>query len=367
MPQPGLSRAIPMGILGFAIGALLVLAIRAAQGLDPVWNPGVGMVLAAFFSAGFFVWGMGGFDPRMSVHGEEAHDDTHADVTPSPLALNSSITWKLTTLLILVGLVIFVIAAVPFGPALTITDVPEASLTSVGYTDLELFGIEIPQVSQLTLFIAFVVIMMLSLFVVAGGLGWLFFSASKGIANAAVVEHTPMGRQLFELPSGATEQATAEQPKASGLPASLSIPVFLVVAIVGFLVTYFVIMPIVSGNILAGIVPIAEDTRLFFSIAAGLAAGAAIGRPRGNLMFWAVFLAFAAFLYPIFYHVAIGLVYLAFPSIGPITAEFQRVLLSIVNALLIPLIVLRPKWITFAAGRAARILANFLRWVGTVK
>jgi hypothetical protein len=365
MPQPGLSRALPMGILGFAIGALLVLGIRAAQGLDPVWSPGVGMVLAAFFSAGFFVWGMGGFDPRMSAHGEEAHDE-HADVTPTPLALNSSIVWKLTTLLIVVGLIIFVIAAVPFGPALTVTEVPEASRTAVGFSDFELFGIEIPQVSQLTLFIAFVVIMMLSLFAVAGGLGWIFFSASKGIANAAVVEHTPMERQLFELPAGEGAQA-ADEPKASGLPAALSIPVFLVVAIVGFVVTYFIIMPIVSGNILAGIVPIAEDTRLFFSIAAGLAAGAAIGRPRGSLMFWAVFLAFAAFLYPIFYHVAIGLVYLAFPSIGPITAEFQRTLLSIVNALIIPILILRPKWVTFAAGRAARILANFLRWVGTVK
>jgi len=33
--QPGLARAVPLGILGFIGGALLALVIRMLQGLDP--------------------------------------------------------------------------------------------------------------------------------------------------------------------------------------------------------------------------------------------------------------------------------------------------------------------------------------------
>jgi hypothetical protein len=66
--QPGLARAVPMGILGFTIGAVIAYGIRLAQGLEPnaaapYGFVGSAMVLGAFISAGFFVWGMGAFDP----------------------------------------------------------------------------------------------------------------------------------------------------------------------------------------------------------------------------------------------------------------------------------------------------------------
>jgi hypothetical protein len=74
----GLSRAVPMGILGFALGMLLTIILRAWQALDPVWDPEVGIVLGGIVSAVLFVWSMGAFDPQMSAHGEE-HDEEHAE------------------------------------------------------------------------------------------------------------------------------------------------------------------------------------------------------------------------------------------------------------------------------------------------
>ena len=81
--KPGLARAVPMGIGGFTIGVILAYLIRLAQGLEPnAAAPyafvGPALVLGAFISAGFFVWGMGAFDPRMSVHGEHAIQE-HAE------------------------------------------------------------------------------------------------------------------------------------------------------------------------------------------------------------------------------------------------------------------------------------------------
>ena len=79
-----------MGIIGFAVGALIAVLIRLAQGLDP--NPtaplayvGPAFVLGAFISSGFFVWGMGAFDPRMSVHGEEHAADAEAEAGAGPV------------------------------------------------------------------------------------------------------------------------------------------------------------------------------------------------------------------------------------------------------------------------------------------
>jgi hypothetical protein len=357
--QPGLSRAIPAGILGFLGGALLALIIRGLQGLTPTWEVGPGMVLGSFISAGFFVWGMGGFDPRMSVHGEGHEEEAHEE-EPKPTELLGGTIWQLTTLLIGFVLILVAFAWIPGGPRLTITADPAASTVGIGYFDLNLFGIQIPQVSELVIFIAFFIIMMLSLFVLAGALGAGFHSLARGVANAQAVQHTPMERQLFELPSGlpATEtaSATAARPRFSEPVANI---LFFAILVVGFFVIYSLIMPIVINNILGDVLVILDDTRFFFSIAGALALAAGIARPPNILTPAAVFLAIAALLYPIFYHVAIGLV-IASP-------EIVRVIASAVNALLIPLLLLRPKFVTFVVGRGARIAANVLRWVGTVK
>ncbi|MEO8397951.1 MAG: hypothetical protein ABI700_33465, partial [Chloroflexota bacterium] len=102
--QAGLSRAIPMAIIGFMVGALVTILLRGLQSLDPIWSAGPGLVLAGFTMAGFFVWGMGAFDPKLSVHGEAeeaAHEELQKEAAqPRSLLLGS--TWMLATITLIV-------------------------------------------------------------------------------------------------------------------------------------------------------------------------------------------------------------------------------------------------------------------------
>ncbi len=372
MLQPGLSRAIPMGIVGFLIGALIVIIIRLLQGLVPAWDIGVGIVFAALFMAGFFVWGMGGFDPRMSAHGEE-HEEEHAEPaaeTPAkPFALLSSSIFQITTLLIGGLLLLFFVALLPGGPTLTITQVPLASTTAIGFWEVAAFG-QTFLLSEFVVFILFFIIMMVSLLVAAGAIGWVMTSLTKGVVNARAVSYTPLTRQLVELPAGnvaalADGEAAPAQAQ-SAIPDGARMPLFIALAVGIFAGMYLVIMP-AFRQLMAGVVPIADDTMWMWSLSAALGIGASIARPKHWVQPLAIYLSIVLLLYPIFYHVAVGLVYLAFPSIGPVTPEVQRVAASLVNALLIPALILRPKWVSIAVGRIARLLARFLRWVGTVK
>jgi len=122
MQQPGLSRAIPAGILGFLIGAGLVYVIRALQQVDPVWSPGVGLVFGTLFCAGFFMWGIGAFDPKLSLHGEAAEAELArlATTEPPPGSILGRAIWQLTTLMLVVTLALVVFAFLPGGFTLTI-------------------------------------------------------------------------------------------------------------------------------------------------------------------------------------------------------------------------------------------------------
>ncbi|MCC6615191.1 MAG: hypothetical protein IT320_17070 [Anaerolineae bacterium] len=368
MIQPGLSRAVPMGILGFLLGALIVIILRALQGLTPIWDVGVGAVLAVFMGAGFFVWGMGAFDPRMSVHGEAAEHPAEPEGEPKPAALLSSTIWQLSTILIVFMIVIGFVAWVPGGPRLTVTDNALASPVQIGYFELSL-GNQVVMVSELVVFIAFVIIMMVSLLLAAGAIGAVFFGLSRGIANAAVATHTPLERQLFQLPSGApVAEAKAEATPVAGPPDAVRNLLFVVVFLAAYAALWLLVVPFISDQILATIVPIADDARLFFSISGALALAAGIARPRNILMPLAVYFAIVTFLYPLFYHVLVGLVYTAvFPNLGGDSLQIQRVIVSLLNALIIPLLILRPLWVTRLIGQIAGLLARFLRWVGTVR
>jgi hypothetical protein len=119
-----------MGILGFVLGAFLVLVVRGLQSMDPVWDAGVGLVFGTLFCAAFFVWGMGAFDPKMSAHGEEAHAEPDPDQLPPP-ALVGGITWQVAALLS-VGIVVVFFAAAYSGLGLTITADPLASSSMIG-------------------------------------------------------------------------------------------------------------------------------------------------------------------------------------------------------------------------------------------
>lgn len=191
--QPGLHRAIPMAVIGFLLASLVVIIIRGLQQLDPLWAPGPGFVLSAFTSAGFFVWGMGAFDPKMSIHGEhaEAH---HEEAAPPPAALLSSSVWTVFTYL-LVALVPIMFVAVFGGLNLTTTADPLASTVAVGYFPVELFGRDI-LVSELVVFAIFILVMILSLGLVAGAIGWGFFYLARSVAEAKVAPNAPLNAAL---------------------------------------------------------------------------------------------------------------------------------------------------------------------------
>lgn len=167
--QPGLNRAVPLGVLGFMLGALIVIILRGLQSLDPLWSPGPGLVLAVFMSAGFFVFGMGAFDPKMNVHGE-GHADDHApaDADEKPSSIIRGYVWKITTGLIVLFVAVFGFATIPSGPVLRSVPQAEGAAEAVGFVPVQLpFGGPEIMVSQLVIFAVFIIIMLISLFLVA--------------------------------------------------------------------------------------------------------------------------------------------------------------------------------------------------------
>lgn len=244
--QPGLHRAIPMAILGFLLASLVVIIIRALQQLDPLWAPGPGFVLSAFVSAGFFVWGMGGFDPRMSVHGEHAEEAHHEEEAPKPAALLSSSIWTLFTYLLIVLIPLMLFAALG-GLTLTTTREPLASPTAVGYFPFELFGREI-MISELVVFALFILVMFASLALAAGAIGWVFFYLARTIAEVKVAPPAPINTPALVAGSGGTAAVT--------LPDERRIrPIHIVLFVVLFVVLYLLFYHVLVGLALPAFVP----------------------------------------------------------------------------------------------------------------
>ena len=95
MDKPGLARAIPYMIAVFVLSLVIVYGIRSLQDMDPVWmnadtseGAQVGLVLAAFASMFAFMWGVGAFDPKMSEHGDDAHEEEES-APENEFALNT--------------------------------------------------------------------------------------------------------------------------------------------------------------------------------------------------------------------------------------------------------------------------------------
>ena len=247
MVKPGLQRAIPAAIIGFSVGAILVLLLRTAQQMDPIWDPGVALVVIPFTITGFFLWGMGAFDPRMSAHGEAhgAHDENAiiqppatqaADVSDSelilaeqaiddaehgeytqdgPFAVFTNQIWLTATLSIIIFIVVFAFALAPTGLFLQQTASPAANAGAIepNETFALPFGSGEFQASQLTVFAGFVAFTLISLFLFGGLLAALFTGLNRGVMRAEATDaavataHTPApirwtGRQLRSVARG---------------------------------------------------------------------------------------------------------------------------------------------------------------------
>lgn len=206
--QPGLARAVPLGILGFTIGAILARLIRLAQGLEfntaePNGFIGPAMVMGAFFAAGFFVWGMGAFDPKMNVHGDHAEEHPEAEKLEKPINILANFTWKILLWVILLVLAVGAFAFLPAGPYLQSVagdgDPAAINHTTVGqlYNPIREFadnaaGVQLPlmdegtasvSVSYLTLLIVVVVWTVFSLFLFAGLIAFIFNYFGTAVRN----------------------------------------------------------------------------------------------------------------------------------------------------------------------------------------
>ena len=204
--RPGISRAVPMGILGFLLGMTIITVIRTLQQLQPPMDPQLAIILGTFTAAAAFVWGIGAFDPRMNVHAHEPSEEeaqqalaiAHEPAEEGPPGeILGGYMWLLSTLLLVLLLVLIVFAELPNGPGIQTVHDPLANVAAVGFVDIDLFG-QTFQVSQLILLIAFVIFMFASLAVFAGGASMLFYNLSRGVTQVKDAAHTPFESEPLE-------------------------------------------------------------------------------------------------------------------------------------------------------------------------
>jgi len=359
--QAGLSRAIPMAIIGFMVGALITILIRGMQGLDPIWAAGPGLVLAGFMMAGFFMWGMGAFNPKLSVHGE-AEEAVHEELekeAAQPRAILFGSTWLLGTITLVLVAVLAAFALIPGGFGLTQTVVPGASTAMVGYTEVPLpFGGPTITVSTLVIFVVFILWTFASLAIASWIIAFVMSYLARGLRETAAA-----GRGAPALPS----PAEPERPQRSTREQYTILGIVLVTFLVLFIVLNLflgIILPHLDLPILRWFFDAPTQVMLVALVAALVITFVALGRDR--FIFGMTFIVTFVILYWVFYYVAIGLI-LPNPSL-PVLSLFmtnpqQLVMLSVVNALLFTLIILRPMGLLHTIGRFARWLAHVLRSV----
>lgn len=347
MQHPGISRAVPMGIVGFLLGALIVMVLRGLQSLDPLWSPGVGIIFGTLFSAAFTMWGIGAFDPKLSVHGEAEHHD-EVEEAPKPYAFLTDSIWQIATVLVLVFIALFAFAALG-GLTLKTTADPLASATEVGFFTLQL-PFDGPEVllSELVVFIAFILITFISLAIAAFLIAKAFTYLDTGIAVSKLEAKSgaaglPSGSAaVAALPSG-----SAVQPASSAKPSDLAlnpvrVGVYLIVALAVFLVF--------NNVIFNTLFPQTADVQLGLSLMIALGVASVAARP----FFIGLFLFLFVAMFYLFYWILVGLV---------VPVEPIRTVSSLASAFIFALLILRPTLLLQTLGRIAALVARFLRWL----
>lgn len=215
--RAGLARAVPMGILGFLLGAGFVILLRAAQSMDPVWDAQIGVIMAGLNATIFFMWGMGAFSPALAGHHLEAHyddeegkiiveglheehdEDSAAAFVPESEARGILVGQivQVTFWAVLLFAVLFAFVSLPWGPSLQISSDAGANTNMIGYFTIELFGRDVVM-SQLFAFLLLLGILILTLLLVGGAIGISIFNLTKGVAIAKAVGNQP----LNALPAG---------------------------------------------------------------------------------------------------------------------------------------------------------------------
>lgn len=295
-----LTRAVPMGIIGFVLGAAFVVLLRAAQQMTEIWSPQIGLVIGVIIGAVFFLWGIGAFSGELSAHSvHEPEEDEfgneivvaehHAE--PAPLSILSQQVWSVAFWISILAIVLFAFASFPGGYGYVVSGDAAANTNAIGYFELTMANGDVLQVSQALALILFVVITLVSLFGVAALIGLGVYMMNRGLKTVEVVGAQPLTAVTTAGLLGAPEGA---EPAPTGLAARLA--------------------PIRS---------------------------------------WGILIISVLVLYVLFYEVAIGLILKEPQSL--------RIILSAVNAVVITLLIFRTKAVLLTVGRIARWAAGLLR------
>lgn len=337
--HPGVYRAIPMGIIGFLIGAALVTLSRWLIGMEQIWDAQLALIGGGFTAAIVFMWGIGAFNSRLSEHHiheppADADDSVlalppeehHDEVYQKPTVILGSQIWLVTFWTIIVVLAAAAVAFIPGWLGMTTSSDPNAQATQIGTFEVELLG-QTLMMDQLTLFIIVVAVIILALTVIAGGLGWAFSKLAQNVSEAKSMKPVPLAQ--YSLTGRTSAAALAGGGSAGELTAGAEIEA-------------------------------APET--------APASKSLLQRmPR-----WLWFVLLTAVLYPVFFYVAIGLI-LPNPQLPGLTAIFpdpqvQLAILSLVNALAIAFIIVYPvavlRILGLAAGWLAGVLRSLPRWLG---
>lgn len=206
MKHPGINRAIPGAIIGLIIGQLIVMGMRSYQGL-PVWDPGTALVLGAFTMMAGWLWGVGAFNPKLSEHGEHHAEETaivtidddgneivvhqasehHEEEDTSALFFTEF--YKAISLPMIILVIVFLFSLLPDGFYLAVVDDANASPTAFSTSvpmNLPFFGEVVT--TQMVIFLAFVGVLALSMMIMAGGLGFLFYKGHEQVLVANKIE-----------------------------------------------------------------------------------------------------------------------------------------------------------------------------------
>lgn len=210
--QPGLTRAIPMGIVGFILGAAFVLVLRSLQSMDPLWDAQIGVLMAGLGSTIGFLWGMGGLDRSQAHHHIEAHyDDTAGEIVVvgahaehhddeahvEPRQQFNLEFWQIALGVVLTFSVLLGFASLNGSPALTISNDPAANANTIGYFTMNMFGRDFV-VSQLFAFLVFIAFTLLSL----AAIGWVITQVFYGMSRGLRVSEAEGNIPLNALPAG---------------------------------------------------------------------------------------------------------------------------------------------------------------------
>lgn len=184
--QPGISRATIGGIIGFFVGAAVVIALRVGFNFTPYWNTGLILTMGILTTAVGFVWGIGGFNPTMSEHPDDGVPPPTVEEMAEksgPAGVLSSTMWQVTFAVLIIMAIFIALAVIP-GVGLSITREATGSVRDItGTVTVPLFG-EDTQIPQAFLLLGVVAFIMLSLAVAGAGLSFIFFALNRGAEKA---------------------------------------------------------------------------------------------------------------------------------------------------------------------------------------